>query len=141
MWASRSSCSGRPCCSRRQSCSSMPDSCLCAPICSSCTTRSQPCGDCSGHHTSRIANLYPGGLLACRETPSLHWFPPSLFLHLGPCRRSGNSPRRQPGRRGRSEEHTSELQSHGLISYAVFCLKKKKSQTRNLYTSLNLIKT
>src|SRR5213596_4424243 len=27
----------------------------------------------------------------------------------------------------RSEEHTSELQSHGLISYAVFCLKKKKN--------------
>src|ERR1043165_5330064 len=24
----------------------------------------------------------------------------------------------------RSEEHTSELQSRGLISYAVFCLKK-----------------
>src|ERR1043165_8021633 len=27
----------------------------------------------------------------------------------------------------RSEEHTSELQSRGLISYAVFCLKKKRS--------------
>src|ERR1043165_10046288 len=27
----------------------------------------------------------------------------------------------------RSEEHTSELQSRGLISYAVFCLKKKKN--------------
>src|SRR5210317_1835274 len=27
----------------------------------------------------------------------------------------------------RSEEHTSELQSHSEISYAVFCLKKKKS--------------
>src|SRR5213594_4953650 len=26
----------------------------------------------------------------------------------------------------RSEEHTSELQSRPLISYAVFCLKKKK---------------
>src|SRR5216110_4138739 len=26
----------------------------------------------------------------------------------------------------RSEEHTSELQSRELISYAVFCLKKKK---------------
>ena len=26
----------------------------------------------------------------------------------------------------RSEEHTSELQSRGDISYAVFCLKKKK---------------
>ena len=28
--------------------------------------------------------------------------------------------------RERSEEHTSELQSHSFISYAVFCLKKKK---------------
>src|SRR5881394_4371635 len=30
------------------------------------------------------------------------------------------------GRPVRSEEHTSELQSHHPISYAVFCLKKKK---------------
>src|SRR3546814_3543298 len=29
----------------------------------------------------------------------------------------------------RSEEHTSELQSLMRISYAVFCLKKKKTQT------------
>src|ERR1051326_9468708 len=29
---------------------------------------------------------------------------------------------------GRSEEHTSELQSHSFISYAVFCLKKKKNK-------------
>src|SRR3546814_3963237 len=29
----------------------------------------------------------------------------------------------------RSEEHTSELQSLMRISYAVFCLKKKKSRT------------
>src|SRR3546814_8650317 len=29
-------------------------------------------------------------------------------------------------RQGRSEEHTSELQSLMRISYAVFCLKKKK---------------
>ena len=27
----------------------------------------------------------------------------------------------------RSEEHTSELQSPAMISYAVFCLKKKRS--------------
>src|SRR3546814_1483640 len=36
--------------------------------------------------------------------------------------------RRHPHRaaaRGRSEEHTSELQSLMRISYAVFCLKKK----------------
>src|SRR6187431_3716737 len=28
----------------------------------------------------------------------------------------------------RSEEHTSELQSRTVISYAVFCLKKKKNR-------------
>src|SRR3546814_8873392 len=31
----------------------------------------------------------------------------------------------------RSEEHTSELQSLMRISYAVFCLKKKKQNTKN----------
>ena len=30
----------------------------------------------------------------------------------------------------RSEEHTSELQSHSFISYAVFCLKKKTNNKR-----------
>src|SRR3546814_5398462 len=34
---------------------------------------------------------------------------------------------RQCGDEVRSEEHTSELQSLMRISYAVFCLKKKKS--------------
>src|SRR3546814_9693940 len=32
---------------------------------------------------------------------------------------------------GRSEEHTSELQSLMRISYAVFCLNKKKKKTEN----------
>src|SRR3546814_9045793 len=32
------------------------------------------------------------------------------------------------GRMGRSEEHTSELQSLMRISYAVFCLKKKNAE-------------
>src|SRR3546814_18296979 len=42
------------------------------------------------------------------------------------CDRGGG--RSDPGRSGveRSEEHTSELQSLMRISYAVFCLKKKK---------------
>src|SRR3546814_3240562 len=35
---------------------------------------------------------------------------------------------RHPRGAGRSEEHTSELQSLMRISYAVFCLKKKKKQ-------------
>src|SRR3546814_18444210 len=34
---------------------------------------------------------------------------------------------------GRSEEHTSELQSLMRISYAVFCLKKKKYNSRQLH--------
>src|SRR3546814_7801636 len=33
----------------------------------------------------------------------------------------------------RSEEHTSELQSLMRISYAVFCLKKKKNNTPQIY--------
>src|SRR3546814_3808036 len=33
--------------------------------------------------------------------------------------------------RARSEEHTSELQSLMRISYAVFCLKKKKNKAEN----------
>src|SRR3546814_6770299 len=42
------------------------------------------------------------------------------------CRRQRlRHPFHQPGS-GRSEEHTSELQSLMRISYAVFCLKKKK---------------
>src|SRR3546814_3630765 len=35
---------------------------------------------------------------------------------------------------GRSEEHTSELQSLMRISYAVFCLNKKKYTTHNIRT-------
>src|SRR3546814_4683943 len=36
-----------------------------------------------------------------------------------------------PGQEERSEEHTSELQSLMRISYAVFCLKKKKQCIKN----------
>src|SRR3546814_4389596 len=38
----------------------------------------------------------------------------------------------------RSEEHTSELQSLMRISYAVFCLKKKKQLIHSSLTSSNL---
>src|SRR3546814_8867191 len=43
---------------------------------------------------------------------------------LRPCARLCTSPHNAP----RSEEHTSELQSLMRISYAVFCLQKKKKQ-------------
>src|SRR5213596_793171 len=69
-----------------------------------------------------------------RATTEIYTSPYTLSLHdalpissprcahtRGRCDTPGRSPSRP-----RSEEHTSELQSHGLISYAVFCLKKKK---------------
>src|SRR3546814_16978209 len=43
------------------------------------------------------------------------------------CCCAAMSRRGSRGSRGRSEEHTSELQSLMRISYAVFCLKKKIS--------------
>src|SRR3546814_3311086 len=39
---------------------------------------------------------------------------------------------------GRSEEHTSELQSLMRISYAVFCLKKTKTNDRTHSTTVHL---
>ena len=55
-----------------------------------------------------------------------------LLHHTGSVRMWGR-PLEARGRRERartvalrSEEHTSELQSPSVISYAVFCLKKKK---------------
>src|SRR3546814_4430099 len=41
----------------------------------------------------------------------------------------------------RSEEHTSELQSLMRISYAVFCLKKKKQNKDNKNNNTNATKT
>src|SRR3546814_6443508 len=41
------------------------------------------------------------------------------------------------GNQRRSEEHTSELQSLMRISYAVFCLKKKKNKTHTSNNNKN----
>src|SRR3546814_2222217 len=45
---------------------------------------------------------------------------------------------RSAGRKGRSEEHTSELQSLMRISYAVFCLQKKTQTTHTKPKILNI---
>src|SRR3546814_7132903 len=51
----------------------------------------------------------------------------------------GRVPRLGDARRpARSEEHTSELQSLMRISYAVFCLKKKNTNTSTNNTNLIL---
>src|SRR3546814_6989272 len=41
----------------------------------------------------------------------------------------------------RSEEHTSELQSLMRISYAVFCLKKKRNQHNHFRTRTHISQT
>src|SRR3546814_3898093 len=67
----------------------------------------------------------------CRRLEQPHAAPADVDLH---------EPQRQVGR---SEEHTSELQSLMRISYAVFCLKKKKNTTtyQNEYVLINSITT
>src|SRR3546814_8061159 len=52
----------------------------------------------------------------------------SVTSEANACVGGGGERRRRLVRR-RSEEHTSELQSLMRISYAVFCLKKQKSNT------------
>src|SRR3546814_2874197 len=55
---------------------------------------------------------------------------------LGVERRQQIQPQRVAGL-PRSEEHTSELQSLMRISYAVFCLKKKKQTKQNTQMNTN----
>src|SRR3546814_9643597 len=52
------------------------------------------------------------------------------LLHHRPDTGQSAVRRGDPGSDHRSEEHTSELQSLMRISYAVFCLKKKKINTK-----------
>src|SRR3546814_3176368 len=74
---------------------------------------------------------------SARRPDGALWHVEGLLLLLVRKRRYGRRfrPRHYPAeperrcasRSRRSEEHTSELQSLMRISYAVFCLKKKKS--------------
>src|SRR3546814_7783146 len=60
-----------------------------------------------------------------------------VALHFRACRAVGKTRGAQGSvseQHVRSEEHTSELQSLMRISYAVFCLKKKKKQTQKIET-------
>src|SRR5881296_3993702 len=72
-----------------------------------------------------------------RSTRCCTLFPyTTLFRSRNPCTRFPGAWRIAVIAGGRSEEHTSELQSHSNISYAVFCLKKKtkkKNQTITCY--------
>src|SRR3546814_5402137 len=56
---------------------------------------------------------------------------PELRCLSDPVHRECDPDRVRPVRAPRSEEHTSELQSLMRISYAVFCLKKKKNSANH----------
>src|SRR3546814_1555921 len=77
--------------------------------------------------------LFRSAQARSRECRACHSLPPPRGSARPPHasrrhirRASARRPRQR--RMRRSEEHTSELQSLMRISYAVFCLKKKKKQ-------------
>src|SRR3546814_4571113 len=72
-----------------------------------------------------------GGLLQCVPHTSWNKEKPRVNEYL--CR--------YPVDTYRSEEHTSELQSLMRISYAVFCLKKKKKQNVHILSTTYTTKT
>src|SRR3546814_7837145 len=91
--------------------------------------------------STRTDTLFPYTTLfrsARRPSPLLLTSPPCEPLRPRPLQPGATRPARASSRRSaRSEEHTSELQSLMRISYAVFCLKKKKqhSNKRQLLTT------
>src|SRR3546814_7907930 len=85
------------------------------------------------HHPNEIAQnqAYRGcGGLDCAEHSGAR-----LWMHNNFLIDRGGKMSKSAGEFLRSEEHTSELQSLMRISYAVFCLKKKKQKPKNTQTT------
>src|SRR3546814_5716523 len=101
-----------------------------APSCPTCT-RYRQCRELVGrslHHGLRTHRAESGG----DESPASGSSSVEFRQRLHP--ESESAPRSVVQQKpipiaGRSEEHTSELQSLMRNSYAVFCLKKKKKNT------------
>src|SRR3546814_8948810 len=87
--------------------------------------------DCGRLDAVEQATRYPSAALKPISVVAQMFVDPldALALHLVGHRggvHGGGEEAKQYRLRARSEEHTSELQSLMRISYAVFCLKKKK---------------
>src|SRR3546814_7862992 len=74
-------------------------------------------------------------LVGPMPTPAVAMLTPSLRADLGVVISASHNPYQDNGIKLRSEEHTSELQSLMRISYAVFCLKKKKTHINKITTT------
>src|SRR3546814_6140905 len=81
--------------------------------------REHPC------HSQRRAGMASRPRGRTESSRRLGWISHTPRRLWSPAARSEHLPQAQ-----RSEEHTSELQSLVRISYAVFCLKKKKKQNK-----------
>src|SRR3546814_7643755 len=80
--------------------------------------------------TGTVAAAAPAGVEQdAARVMFLHLFGEQLGIDVRPMshERAAEAGRERGLRFGRSEEHTSELQSLMRISYAVFCLKKKNT--------------
>src|SRR5712675_3133298 len=78
--------------------------------------------------------------LMIRRPPRSTLFPYTTLFRSRSC--TSPSPRRTPsagsrGRSGRDRKSTRLNSSHGYISYAVFCLKKKKKLITMVFTKRN----
>src|SRR3546814_1606106 len=100
----------------------------------------------SSFHTSGLAATQSPSILMQRSSAKSTTLTPFSRSHAIPPSKFTDSPtttvpmlncRTRPlqYQHGRSEEHTSELQSLMRISYAVFCLKKKKKKDAQSPTS------
>src|SRR3546814_3901077 len=76
----------------------------------------------------------------CASTASLR-LPCCLLIGWADHCHSGSIADRWPRVNCRSEEHTSELQSLMRISYAVFCLKKKKTSIKTRTNTRSNVQT
>src|SRR3546814_8212197 len=86
-----------------------------------CANTDEEMGIRCNETTFEVTSGTPDGESATFEVPVTE---ASVQLEAGDKVVLGHQPTNDPG--FRSEEHTSELQSLMRISYAVFCLKKKK---------------
>src|SRR3546814_9863278 len=96
--------------------------------------------------STRTDTLFPYTTLFRSQHEAVVDPPSDAEAAVGKGQRGADAGRRdvEVGTSLRSEEHTSELQSLMRISYAVFCLKKKKKDydrqqiTTNYYRSIHL---
>src|SRR3546814_3810797 len=97
--------------------------------------RSDDAADCSGGRRYQHRFTRAGPAVVTKADPCGDAVPPKRSQPDGErCDRFIHSPQQIVGAGGRSEEHTSALQSLMRISYAVFCLNKKTQVTCKHHT-------